>query len=402
MALWSGRGKSWLSLVLPSGEGRAVGTDTTVSLWDWLLSTGDGQLVLAAVVGAVFGFLFFLFRLLRAAATAEAKRIKSRERDKLAKAVGACLNSGQPPPAFALYLRPFRSTGYQYANGVAAALATEGIARGGVSVWQAIASSRDFKRDDGAKAIDRVLLLLMIVMVTAFAVDWTLWNGYLIVRRARLNARARKLANHPLAEHGDVVADFEDLLEDGVARARKISLIALGNPGEVIGGAGRLRVKDEEWQDHIRFMMEHSSLNVLVLSPRPGTLWEIEQTLAQGYWKKTLFVQPPAGGVAMGAYAPDTDYDGVKAIFAKYSARIPDRDRRGVAFGYGDLGKPPSVKANIRSLSALVASCRMVGGVSVLANLYTTQFEAEPPIPGMPNIKLDEQDKSVFPPLFPS
>ncbi len=347
-------------------------------LWAWMTGTQEGFVVLLAIFGAVLGVLFFCFRLGRLVAVSGSKRIRSRARDHIALRIGECLESGKAPPAFALYLRPFQSTGYSYQAGQAGALLSATLAMNAMKGAAAVAQRRSFGVSRDKSAAGGVIAIVMVLTVTAFATDWLLWNGYLLWRRQKFAAQARMLAKNPLAERGEVLADFEDLLEDSVSKSRKINLIGLGNPGESVGGAGRLRVKDDEWQKYASFLMEHSKLNLLVLSPRPGTLWEIEQTLSGGHWKKTLFIQPPLGGVAKGAYVPDADYGAVRNVFAKYGMEIPQRDKRGVAFGINELGKPPSVRANIRSVRSLVYSYRMIGGVDgPLAHLFTNQPAAE-------------------------
>lgn len=347
-------------------------------------------------LGAVVGVAIFLFRCLLLHREIHQKKLAAKARDRVAMKVAAHFRDNTPPPAFALYLRPFQSTGYQYftAATVAAGAAAFSIAGSGQMVGSAIVQNgKDFV-DVGFKLVDsragRIVIMLLIACGTAIIIDFILWRAYLQLRIAAKEIRSHALSKNPKVERGDVLADFEDVIESGVRQTRKLNLIALGNPGETIGGAGRLRVKDSEWQDHIRYLMKHSSFNVLVLSPRAGTLWEIEQTLSTEAWKKTLFIQPPVGGFAHGAYFPDQEYDAVREIFAKHGIAIPQRDDQGTAFAIRDFAEPPVARRKIETVGQIAGACRLVG--DNMADLFTNlPLTPEAPIPMLAGINLESR-----------
>lgn len=346
------------------------------------------------VLGAIVGVAIFLFRCLLLHGEIHQKKMAAKARDRVALKVAAHLKTDTPPPPFALYLRPFQSTGYQYftaATVAAAGAAAFSISGSGQMVGSTILQNSTnvgdvFKFFDSRAG--RILIMLMIALGAAIVVDFLLWHSYLGARRAVHKARAKALSKKPYVERGDIVADFEDVIEGGVRQTRKLNLIALGNPGETIGGAGRLRVKDSEWQDHIRYLMKHSSFNVLVLSPRAGTLWEIEQTLSTEAWKKTLFIQPPVGGFAHGAYFPDEEYDAVGEIFAKHGIAIPERNNKGTAFAIRAFAEPPVVRQKIETVGQVAGACRLVG--NNMADLFTNlPVTPEAPIPMLAAVKLE-------------
>lgn len=319
---------------------------------------------IVALVGAVVGVGFFIYRLIAERRDTIAKGKQSIARDKLAAQVGAALASNETPPPFSLYLRPFVSTGYQVATGVGAGLAL-GTAASMVQTAAPLYSTtrRLFNKDytPSGRTLGRALIALLIIMGTAIVVDFILWRTYRFFKLQRARAHGRKLAKNPQVERSEILADFEDLLEDGISNVKRPDLICLGNPGESIGGAGRLRVPDAEWQTYIDRMLVHSSVNVLVLSPRPGTLWEIERVLSTDCWKKTVFIQPPLGGIAKVAYAPESDYQEVRKVFERFGARIPARQDIGVAFGFEELSKPCWARQNLKSADLIAKAYAMIG-----------------------------------------
>lgn len=345
------------------------------------------------VLGAIVGVAIFLFRCLLLHGEIHQKKMAAKARDRVAIKVAAHFKTDTPPPPFALYLRPFQSTGYQYftaATAAAAGAAAFSISGSGQVIGSAItqntANFGDVFRFLDSRA-GRIVIMLLIALGAAIVVDFVLWRSYLRARRAVHEARAKALSKKPNVERGDILADFEDVIESGVRQTRKLNLIALGNPGETIGGAGRLRVKDSEWQDHIRYLMKHSSFNVLVLSPRAGTLWEIEQTLSTEAWKKTIFIQPPVGGFAHGAYFPDEEYDAVREIFAKHGIAVPERNNKGTAFAIRALAEPPVVRQKIETAGQIAGACRLVG--DAVAELFTNiPPAAEAPIPMLAGVRL--------------
>lgn len=347
------------------------------------------DIAIALAIGAGVGLLVFLAHVSVVMETHYDKRRRSRERDKLAATVGQCLTQGRAPPPFALYLRPFQSTGYQFVA------ASGGNLTPGASATIAYAASPmtgpggQPLAGDGeliGKDAPRFLAFALILLVSAFVVYFVLWRIFIGHQRRTLARQFAKQANGRLVEHSDIIADFENILDEGVSQSKKLGLIGLGNPGETLGGAGRLRVQDSEWKTYIDLLMKHSQLNVLVLSPRPGTLWEVEKTLSTDAWKKTLFVQPPIGGVAKGAYAPDADYEALRETFSNHGAVLPARNQKGVAFKYGDLTKPPIVRSDIQSAKAAAAAYKLVGGDARADMLFASAppVERKPLVSGLP------------------
>lgn len=329
--------------------------------------TPDQQLIVwyaVGLLGVLVGVGFFLYRLVCERRDRIAKEKQSATRDKLAAEVGASLASNQAPPPFSLYLRPFASTGYQVATHIGAGLAVATAATMMHTAAPLLSGTRGLainRYGAGSKAVNWASIGLMTVLGMAVVVDFILWRSYRFLKLRQARARGRELAMNPQVERSEVLSDFEDLLEDGIRTSKRPSLIGLGNPGESIGGAGRLRVPDAEWQTYIDGLLTHSTVNVLVLSPRPGTLWEIERVLSTEAWKKTIFIQPPLGGLAKGAYAPDAEYQAVRSVFERYGAKIPAMQRIGVAFGFEDLTKAYWVRQNLKSADLIAAACSLIG-----------------------------------------
>lgn len=69
-------------------------------------------------------------------------------------------------------------------------------------------------------------------------------------------------------------------------------VLAIGRPGEQIPplGAARVYVEGNDWQTVVASLAAKAKYIVLVVDPTPGVLWEIEQTKAQGWAKRTLYL----------------------------------------------------------------------------------------------------------------
>ncbi len=70
------------------------------------------------------------------------------------------------------------------------------------------------------------------------------------------------------------------------------TFVALGQPGEHLG-AGRVLIPEDGWQTEILNLANAATLILLLPSHRSGTLWEIEQLIANGHLNKTAFIMPP-------------------------------------------------------------------------------------------------------------
>jgi hypothetical protein len=84
--------------------------------------------------------------------------------------------------------------------------------------------------------------------------------------------------------------DFETKLERAIRNFGL--LIALGQPGEVVG-AGRLRVSEDEWKGRFQELARSAAGIFVVPSHRTGTKWEIEWLQNHSYLSKCIFVMPP-------------------------------------------------------------------------------------------------------------
>ncbi len=69
-------------------------------------------------------------------------------------------------------------------------------------------------------------------------------------------------------------------------------VLAIGRPGEVVPplGAARVYVDGEDWQSVVKSLASSSRYLVLVVDPTAGVLWEIEHSIIQGWYRKTLYV----------------------------------------------------------------------------------------------------------------
>ena len=79
-------------------------------------------------------------------------------------------------------------------------------------------------------------------------------------------------------------------------------LIAVGKPGtagRLEGGvAYRTYLPDSEWQGFVADRIRRADHVVMVIENTPGVQWEIEQVVAQGAARKTLFLFPPQAASA--------------------------------------------------------------------------------------------------------
>jgi hypothetical protein len=84
-------------------------------------------------------------------------------------------------------------------------------------------------------------------------------------------------------------------LEDQIIGALRWSMpvIGLGKPGEALG-VGRIFVDEEAWKSAVSELMKRAALIICVPSSHPGSLWELNHLIQNGYLTKTLFLMPPS------------------------------------------------------------------------------------------------------------
>jgi hypothetical protein len=84
--------------------------------------------------------------------------------------------------------------------------------------------------------------------------------------------------------------DIETLLERAVHKSGV--LVALGQPGEMIG-AGRVLVAEEEWKEQFEVLARNAEGIFVIPSHRTGTAWEIGWLHENHLLGKCIFVMPP-------------------------------------------------------------------------------------------------------------
>lgn len=101
--------------------------------------------------------------------------------------------------------------------------------------------------------------------------------------------------------------DVETLL----ARALRgdCPLVALGRPGEVEVGAGRVVTDDDSWRAVIHAMAYRATLVVMVPLAHPGTLEELRFVSEQGLLGKTILLMPETVGGRPSGVVTTTETD---------------------------------------------------------------------------------------------
>ena len=91
---------------------------------------------------------------------------------------------------------------------------------------------------------------------------------------------------------------FSDEVESIIANASEASLplVALGRPGEALG-AGRFDASEDAgndvaWKDIVEKMILDADVIFAIPSARPGTLWEIRHIVSRGHLSKTILLMP--------------------------------------------------------------------------------------------------------------
>src|SRR5262249_15214686 len=90
----------------------------------------------------------------------------------------------------------------------------------------------------------------------------------------------------------DTVLDYqpEETIMSGFKKLMPI--VALGKPGEV-QGVGLILMNENTWKDAASGLLRHSSLILCIPSSHPGTVWEMDEIIRNGYLSKAVFLMPP-------------------------------------------------------------------------------------------------------------
>ncbi|MBY5351295.1 hypothetical protein [Rhizobium leguminosarum] len=111
----------------------------------------------------------------------------------------------------------------------------------------------------------------------------------------------------------------------------KALLLALGLPGEAMGG-GRLLSTEDVWKSDIDSLAASCVLIVMLPSDRPGTMWEFKRIIDQNYLHKTLFLMP--------RFTQKSEWNKTRETWkASYEMDLPAWGRRGVF----DWVEPPEL-----------------------------------------------------------
>jgi hypothetical protein len=142
------------------------------------------------------------------------------------------------------------------------------------------------------------------------------------------------------------VAEFENTLVRAFDKSTPV--IALGKPGEawghkgdvqLYGGPGRILADDAAWQSVASELMHGAEFIICVPSPHPGTLWELDHIIRDGYLGKTVFVMPNE----MYWYLPTRskfkgEWDLVRDHMIRAGIHVPPYRRRGLLFSMDTKG----------------------------------------------------------------
>lgn len=169
--------------------------------------------------------------------------------------------------------------------------------------------------------------------------------------------------NAPHLAMGSDRLEFEAQIERAVRPFGQ--MVALGLPMEH-EGAGRILVGDDEWQAAITSLMDHARLIVLLPSPRPGTLWEVDQLLASDRMQKTIIIDPPNAASDRSDYDPVAEWENIRTAFDARGYTLPEDDPDGQLVYFGAAAEPasaarisldgvPAVRRFVKSILATMA-----------------------------------------------
>lgn len=128
-------------------------------------------------------------------------------------------------------------------------------------------------------------------------------------------------------------------LEEELSRAARpfAPLIALGESLEHVG-AGRIKSTDANWQVAVGRLMCKALLIVIVPSSRPGTLWEIQQLLAENYIAKTVFIDAPTASAT--PFAQEVEWGEIGRLLSSRGYQWPADDPKGRLIFFGASKSP--------------------------------------------------------------
>src|SRR5262249_52869540 len=68
-------------------------------------------------------------------------------------------------------------------------------------------------------------------------------------------------------------------LEATLRNALPMPVVALGKPGEVVAGAGRILTKEDSWKSDASALMRQASVIICIPSDQSGSRWELDEIL---------------------------------------------------------------------------------------------------------------------------
>lgn len=118
------------------------------------------------------------------------------------------------------------------------------------------------------------------------------------IRRFRYQARGEGLGGAlgdalaiMISPEEDTHGELESEIQLGL-RA-DYPFVALGIPGEKVGGAGRIRASESSWKDLVKALSGRARWLVLVPTLDTGTKWEMDYLFTTGLISKTIIIQTP-------------------------------------------------------------------------------------------------------------
>jgi hypothetical protein len=123
------------------------------------------------------------------------------------------------------------------------------------------------------------------------------------------------------------------------AVARHAPLVCLGSRLEH-AGAGRIEVRDEDWQIAVQHLIHAAQLVVVAPSERPGTLWEIETILDSNLVDRCVFIDLPSTKRSGGNFDQDKEWLAIRSAFARRGYDLPENTEAGHFLYFGRQKSP--------------------------------------------------------------
>jgi hypothetical protein len=151
-------------------------------------------------------------------------------------------------------------------------------------------------------------------------------------------------------------------------------IIGLGKPGE-IQGVGRILADEQTWKVAASELLRDSSLIICMVSDHPGTVWELNEIIHNGYLSKTVFLMPPdRSDPSSKKFVNNTwktmidDWNTAAAHMKSFGIVIPGYQKNGLLFAVKPdvgcfmeklyLASPGSLRKAILRLSSPVPSSK--------------------------------------------